>query len=78
MISTITTTVTTVATLTVGTTFGLLASILLIILLSTKEIVIADTRRTLTIFGRNLDIPILPLLITFMITATIKILEVIL
>jgi hypothetical protein len=78
MISTITTTVTTVATLTVGAAFGLLASILLIILLSTKEIMIADTRHTLTIFGRNLDIPILPLLITFIITATIKILEVIL
>ena len=77
MISTITTTVTTVATLAAGASLGALATMLLISLLSTKEVVTADTRRIFMVFGRNLDIGILPLLMTFTLIVTFKILEVI-
>jgi hypothetical protein len=77
MISTVTTTVTTVATLAAGATLGALATILLIFLLSTKEVVTADARRVFMVFGRNLDIAILPLLMTFALIVTFKILEVI-
>jgi len=77
MISTVTTTVTTVATLAAGATLGALATILLIFLLSTKEVVMADARRVFTVLGRNLDIAILPLLMTFALIVAFKILEVI-
>ena len=77
MISTITTTVTTVATLAVGATLGALATLLLISLLATKEVVTADARRILRAFGRSLDIGILPLLMVFALIVAFKILEVI-
>ena len=77
MISTVTTTVTTVATLAAGSTLGALATMLLISLLSAKEVVTADTRRIFTAFGRSLDIGILPLLMTFTLIVAFKILEVI-
>jgi len=76
MISTVTTTVTTVATLAMGATLGALATLLLILLLSAKEVSTADTRRTLTILGRSLDVSIIPLLIVFMLIVAFKVLEV--
>jgi hypothetical protein len=76
LISTVTTTVTTVATLAAGATLGFLGSLLLIFLLSTKEVVTADPRRALTYLGRSLDVPILPLLITFSLIVAFKIMEV--
>ena len=75
MISTVTTTVT-VATLAAGAALGTLAVSLLIFLLATKEIVTADTRRSLKVFGRSLDIGILPLLISFALIVAFKIIEV--
>jgi hypothetical protein len=77
MISTVTTTVTTVATLAAGATLGALATLLLISLLATKEVVTADTRQNLKTFGKSLDIGILPLLIVFALIVAFKILEVI-
>ena len=65
MISTITTTVTTIATLALGASLGALATVLLISLLSTKEIVSADTRPILQRLGRSLTISIVPLLFVF-------------
>ena len=76
MISTVTTTVTTVATLAAGATLGALATALLIFLLATKEVVTADTRRPLRIFGRSLDIGILPLLISFTLIVAFKVIEI--
>ena len=74
MISTVTTTVT-VATLAAGAALGTLAVSLLIFLLATKEIVTADTRRSLKVFGRSLDIGILPLLMSFALIVAFKVLE---
>jgi len=48
----------------------------LITLLSTKEVVTADTRRIFTVFGKSLDIAILPVLITFTLIVAFKIIEV--
>lgn len=76
MISTVTTTVTTVATLAAGATLGALGTLLLIFLLSAKEVVTADARRALTYLGRSLDVAILPLLITFALIVALKIMEV--
>jgi hypothetical protein len=76
LISTVTTTVTTVATLAAGATLGALGTLLLIFLLSAKEVVTADARRTLNYLGRSLDVAILPLLITFALIVALKIMEV--
>ena len=75
MISTVTTTVT-VATLSAGAMLGAMSTVLLIFLLASKELVDADTRQTLKSFGRALNIGILPLLISFALTVSFKILEV--
>ncbi|GAH64379.1 unnamed protein product [marine sediment metagenome] len=75
MISTVTTTVT-VATLAAGATFGAISTVLLILLLASKEMVDTDTRQTLQAFGKALNIGILPLLISFTLIVTFKILEV--
>lgn len=79
MISTVTTTtVTTVAMLSMGATLGALASILLILLLATKEVATADTGRALKVFGRSLDVGIVPLLLSFSLVVFFKVLEVLL
>jgi len=75
MISTVTTTIT-VATLSAGAMLGAMSTVLLIFLLASKEMVDADTRQTLRMLGRTLNIGILPLLISFALTVTFKILEV--
>ena len=75
MISTVTTTIT-VATLSAGAMLGAMSTVLLILLLASKELVDADTRQTLKTFGRTLNIGILPLLISFALTVSFKILEV--
>ena len=75
MISTVTTTIT-VATLSAGAMLGAMSTILLIFLLASKEMVDADTRQTLRMFGRTLNIGILPLLISFTLIVSFKILEV--
>lgn len=76
MISTVTTTVTTVATLTVGVMLGALATALLILLLATKEVVTADSRRKLQIFGRSLDLGVVSLLIVFALIVIFKVIEI--
>ena len=75
MISTVTTTIT-VATLTAGAALGAMSTVLLIFLLASKEIVSAETRQPLKAFGRVLTIGILPLLISFTLIVSLKILEV--
>jgi len=75
MISTVTTTVT-VATLAAGAALGALAISVLIFLLATKEIVTADTRRSLKVFGRSLDISIVPLLMSFVLIVAFKVFEI--
>ena len=75
MISTVTTTIT-VATLSAGAALGAMSTVLLIFLLALKEMVTADTRQTLRAFGRALTIGILPLLISFTLIVSFKILEV--
>jgi hypothetical protein len=75
MISSVTT-VTTVATLTVGAALGAAATIFLIFLLSTKEIVSADMKGRLKAFGRSLDVGIIPLLIVFSLIVALKVLEI--
>jgi len=77
LISSVTTTVTTVASLALGATLGVLASILLILLLSAKEVAAADVSSPLTALGRNLNVAILPLLLVFTLIVTFKVLEVI-
>jgi len=74
MISTVTTTIT-VATLSAGAALGAMSTVLLIFLLALKEMVTADTRQTLKVFGRALDIGILPLLISFALIVSFKVLE---
>ena len=75
MISTVTTTIT-VATLSAGAMLGAMSTVLLIFLLASKEMVDADTRQSLLMLGRTLNIGILPLLISFALTVSFKILEV--
>jgi len=77
MISTVTTTVMTVATLAFGATLGSLATVLLILLLASKEVLTGDTRVPLRLLGRALDIGILPLLISFSLIVVFKVLQVI-
>ncbi len=75
MISTVTTTIT-VATLSAGAALGALSTVLLIFLLASKEMVDSDTRQSLRMLGRALDIGILPLLISFALIVSFKVLEV--
>jgi hypothetical protein len=74
MISTVTTV--TVATLAAGVTLGAMSTVLLILLLASKEMVTADTRQALRVFGRTLTIGILPLLISFTLIVSFRVLEV--
>ncbi len=77
MISTVTTTtVTTIVTLTSGASLGLLATMLLISLLGTKEVVQVDTRRSLKALSGRLNVCILPLLVVFTLIVVLKTLEV--
>ncbi|MCS7140544.1 MAG: hypothetical protein RMI99_02840 [Nitrososphaerota archaeon] len=76
MISSVTTTVTTVAMLTVGATLGVLASVLLILLLATKNVVAAEPKRPLMLFSRALDVSIMPLLVSFTLIVTLKVIEI--
>lgn len=62
MISTVTTTVTTVA---VGGTLGAIASLLLIFLLSGKEVADAGEGTLSGVLSKNLNVAIVPLLLTF-------------
>ncbi len=75
MISTVTTTIT-VATLSAGAMLGAMSIVLMIFLLASKEMVDADTRQTLRMLGRTLTIGILPLLLSFTLIVSFKILEV--
>ena len=75
MISTVTTTVA-VVTLSAGVMLGAMSTVLLIFLLASKELVTADTRQSLRMFGRTLNIGILPLLISFALIVSFKVLEV--
>lgn len=77
MISSVTTTVTTVASLALSASLGVIASILLILLLSGREVAAADVKSPFTALGRNLDVAILPLLLTFILIVAFKVLEVI-
>ncbi len=76
MISSVTTIVTTIATLSIGVTLGAFASALLILFLAIKEISIADTRRSLILLGKALNISILPLLVSFTLIVILKIIEI--
>ncbi len=73
VISTLTTTI---ATLSAGATLGVMSTVLLILLLASKEIATADTRQPTQALGRALTIGILPLLISFILIISFKILEV--
>ena len=75
VISTLTTTIT-MATLSAGAILGAMSTVLLIFLLVSKEIVTADTRQTLQALGRALTIGILPLLISFALMISFKVLEI--
>jgi len=76
MISTVTTTVTTIATLSFGVTLGSLATIFLILLLASKEVLTGDSRAPIRLLGRTLDLGILPLLISFSLIVAFKVLQV--
>lgn len=78
MISTVTTTtVTTIVTLTTaGASLGVLATMLLVTLLGTKEVVTTDKRLSYKMLGKNLNVSILPLAVVFTLIAVFKILEV--
>jgi len=76
MISTVTTTVTTIATLSFGAALGSLATVFLILLLASKEVLTGDSRAPLRLLGRTMDIGILPLLISFALIVAFKVLEV--
>jgi len=77
MISTVTTTtVTTIVTLTSGASLGVLATMLLVSLLSTKEVIQVDTRPKLKALGGRLNVCILPLMLVFILLVAIKTLEV--
>jgi hypothetical protein len=77
MISTVTTTTVTtiVASTTIGVSLGILATVLLISLLGTQEVVSADSRLSLKVFGKYLNMTILPLLVVFGLIAVLKIAE---
>ncbi len=77
MISTVTTTtVTTIVTLTGGASLGVLATMLLISLLSTKEVIQVDARPKLKALSGRLNVCIFPLALVFTLLVIIKTLEV--
>jgi hypothetical protein len=77
MISTVTTTtVTTIVTLTTGASLGVLATILLISLLGTKELAGGTKKYSLQVLSRYLNVSIFPLLAVFTLIVTLKIAEV--
>lgn len=77
LITTVTTTVTTVTTVAgIGGTLGAIGSLLLIFLLSGKEIADAGKDRLSKVLGHNLNIAIIPLLVTFSIIVTINVIQV--
>jgi len=81
MISTVTTTtVTTIVTLTGGASLGVIATMLLISLLGTKEIATSDAINEKQIapssLNKTLNVAILPLLFTFALFLTVKIIEI--
>ncbi|MEM0313397.1 MAG: hypothetical protein QXQ41_02470 [Candidatus Bathyarchaeia archaeon] len=73
MISSVTTTVVAVA---FGATLGVAATMLLISLLASKEMLSADSRRKLIEFGKRLDVAIWPLLMVFLLIVAVKVLEI--
>ncbi|MEM2393546.1 MAG: hypothetical protein QXW82_06305 [Candidatus Bathyarchaeia archaeon] len=73
MISSVTTTVVAVA---FGATLGVAATMLLISLLASKEMLSADSRRKLIEFGKRLDVAIWPLLMAFLLIVAVKVLEI--
>ncbi|MCS7114987.1 MAG: hypothetical protein RMJ15_07275 [Nitrososphaerota archaeon] len=73
MISSVTTTVVAVA---FGATLGVAATMLLISLLASKEMLSADSRRRLLELGKRLDVAIWPLLMAFMLIVAVKVLEI--
>jgi len=73
LISSITTTTVAVA---FGATLGVAATILLISLLASKEMLSADQRQKLIEFGKRLDVAIWPLLIAFLLMVAVKVLEI--
>jgi hypothetical protein len=76
MISTVTTTtVTTIITLTSGLSLSIIASIILVSLLGTRELVFAEKKIQLKKLSRYLNVSILPLLIVFLLTIAIKVAE---
>jgi hypothetical protein len=78
MISTVTTTtVTTIVTLTTaGVSIGVIATMLLVTLLGTQEVVSSDKRLPYKLFGKHLNVSILPLSIVFTLIVVFKVLEV--
>lgn len=73
MISSVTTTVVAVA---FGAALGAMAVILLISLLTSKELLSSDSRHRLRELGRRLDVAIWPLLMVFLVIVVMKILEI--
>ncbi|MCW3982395.1 MAG: hypothetical protein NWE96_00190 [Candidatus Bathyarchaeota archaeon] len=77
MISTVTTTtVTTIVTLTTGASIGVIATMLLVTLLGTQEVVSSDKRLPYKLLGKHLNVSILPLSIVFALIVIFKVLEV--
>jgi hypothetical protein len=69
-----TTTITTIAiALSAGTSLGALATILLISLLGTQEVVSFDARESLKVLSSHMNVSILPLLVVFTLIIAIKI-----
>jgi hypothetical protein len=77
MITTVTTTtITTIVTLTTtGASLGVLATILLISLLGTKEIASTGKHPSFKTLGRYLNVSIIPLLVVFMLIVVFKVNE---
>lgn len=74
MISTVTTTVTTVTTVAaISGTLGAIVSLLLIFLLSGKEIAVAGEGRFSRVFGDHLNMVIAPLLVTFIVIVAVNV-----
>lgn len=68
--------VTTVVAVTFGAALGVAATILLILLLASKEMLSADSRHTLLELGKRLNVAVWPLLIVFLLIVAVKILEI--
>jgi hypothetical protein len=76
MISTVTTTtVTTVTTVALAGSLGLIAILALLALLVQKELVTAGESRFALVFGRVLNVGIIPLLMSFALMVFVKVAE---